>query len=1087
MKQWKKMLCVMLTFVMIFTTVSIGVSAGANLGSPGYTDSHGNKSLNAQQRATLLLDMVDAALQKADINITADLIVKTIHIDLRSIDLAIHSIRELVKSKEWDMLKGYVGDLKNLNETYIGTCYRIGGDDLAMIQNLVAIAWSNSPIIWKYINGSISFGTLGNFLPTDKIMIDIGGKVKDALYKNLVSNFVDTCPAGVTADQIIQHAIDTYLLGGTDAKGLEVEGYLPSMAGKTSFSAYTLYQWIENAANAAMSDYVMPNINTTIKKYIKELAGYTDVNEDGTGGDDSGVNDFIKENINFEYNFTGYTWGNTPEGIFGQINDFVDFVLDEVWTGSDFWVGGDNSHIISNLYNFALHIYETFAEQLIPNTADILPIETIRAMGTEELVCYVAQAFVEKYIDYIVIDHQCTTLEELGCYIGMHFAAEIIPGQNYMAKVSNGQVSIGKDLLIQIFTDIAVYYLNAYTPITGLRQGVSLENNMMAIIRWANQVDNSNGSYPGGNFGGIFQKCDTSGSDPWKILDNTVFRMIPLSLLNGVSGSKDLIMNHLINAALDLDLETILSMFYKNSASPMNSNALRAVCKIVNSVLSVVVNTAPIQSEAMESVEHLLYKDYLANTVGNLIIGIQSMGGDLFRSALQFMTPFMGLEDDISWLKVSAPSGYANKTLTELGDYVVECFATLGRPKDEYNQTDIYNTDPAEWNEMVDFEGYTYLRFYEAYSGAKSFIQQYERARIIYQELIKAGYSGDIIEAQYNPDNMEKFNQAAINAQYYNLESTFAGLEQRGANTTQLDYIIQQVKEQNYKPANYPARVWNAYKKALDHANYVTNIPIYENEEDEEDPISKQSMINYARRELIHAWSTLKNPTADYTALDAAIRRAKAIDTSIYTQESVDLLNLVILTAEKFEEEILLLIDQSKVDSMTSKVLAAIDLLVPLKLDSDIVGLIEGVLVNKDLGFISGLMAYMTIDDLAGYLGTSNGGDIVITTPNGSDEAGTGTKVDLYLNGEIDQSFDIVVYGDLTGDCVIDESDFAVVDLYNAWCLEDMDEFIESPYFIAGDINCDEAVDESDIAVIDLVNAWIGEIDQTDPSNFIFY
>ena len=93
----------------------------------------------------------------------------------------------------------------------------------------------------------------------------------------------------------------------------------------------------------------------------------------------------------------------------------------------------------------------------------------------------------------------------------------------------------------------------------------------------------------------------------------------------------------------------------------------------------------------------------------------------------------------------------------------------------------------------------------------------------------------------------------------------------------------------------------------------------------------------------------------------------------------------------------------------------------------------------------------------------------------------------LFINGELDQSFDIVVYGDLTGDCVIDESDFAVVDLYNAWCLEDMDEFIESPYFIAGDINCDEAVDESDIAVIDLVNAWIGEIDQTDPSNFIFY
>lgn len=1079
MKQWKKMLCVMLTFVMIFTTVSIGVSAKANLGSVGYTDSHGTKSLNAQQRATLLLDMVDAALAKADITIDYTIPVVNVGINLNftSIDLAIYTLNKTVNGSTYDTVKDYVGDLGNVNDMYLGKCYRATNDDMSMIVNLIAIAYTNLPILYKYIKGTFSLGVLDSLIDKDDFIIDIGGKVKDILYKNLVSNFVSTCPAGVSADQIIQHAIDTYLIGGDGPDGLPVEGFLPSMAGKTSFSSYTLYQWIENAANAAMADYIMPNINTTIKKYIKELAGFTNVNEDGSGGDDSGVNDFIKSHINFDYNFTGYTWGNTTEGIFGQINDFIDFVLSEVWTGDDFWVGGDNSHIISNLRSFALNIYETFAEQLIPDTTEIKPISEIQAMGAEELVVYVAQAFVEKYIDYIVIDHQCTTLEELGCYIGMHFAAEIIPSQNYMNKIAMGQATIGKDLLIQIFTDIGVYYLQAYTPITGLRQGVSLENNMMAVIRWANQVDNSNGSYPGGNLGGIFQKCDTSGSNPWTILDNTVFKMIPLSLLNGVSGSYDLVMNHIVNAALDLDVATILSMFYKNSSSPMNSNALRAVCRIVNNVCSVVINASPIQSEAMESVEHLLYKDYLANTAGSIVIGVFSMGGDLFKSALQFVTPFLGLEDDISWLKVSAPSGYANKTIEELNEYVTWCFGTLGTPDDVYDEV------PANWNTMVDFEGYTYLRFYDAYSSAKTFIRRYYSAIAIYEAQVEAGYG----EYVTDPRTTDEYGQAAINAAYYNIESTFGGLIQRGANTSQLDYILQLVKEQNYKAANYPARVWNAYQKALKHANAVTNIAIYENEEDEEDPINKQSLINYARRELIHAWKTLENPTADYTALDALIKAAKAIDTSLYTEDSVAILNYMIQTAEEFEEEILLLSDQSKVDSMVARLQAAIDLLVTLKIDSDIVGLIEGVLVNKDRGFISGLAAYLSVDDIIDYLGTSNGGEIVVTTPDGSDEAGTGTKVDLYINGELDQSFDIVIFGDLTGDGVIDESDFAVIDLYNAWCLEDMDSFIESPYFIAGDITGDESVDESDIAVIDLVNAWIGEIDQTDPANFRFY
>ena len=529
MKQWKKMLCVMLSFVMIFTTMSIGVSAAADLSKPGGYDSHGSPYLNSAQRATLLLNFVDEILYEKNINESINLGVTTITLDLRSIDLAIRSIRNILDNDMYDTFKGALGDAGNINGMFIGKCYRALGNDMNMLVNLINIAYTNNVIVYKFVKGDLSLGSVDAFVG-DALDFNIGGKIKDALYENLVNKMVSTCPPDVTADWILQHAIDTYLIGGKDANGIDVEGYLPSMSGKTSFSSYTLYQWIENAANAAMTDYIMPNINTKIKRFIKELAGYTFTDDDDMVGDDSNVNQYLKDNINFDYNFTGYTWGNTTEGIFGQINDFIDYVLSVIWKGEDFWEGGDNSHIISNIHAFALNIYDTFGTTLLPEGTTTKTKEQVYAMGTEELVCFIAQAFVERYIDYIVIDGECKTLEELGCYIGMHLAAEIIPSQAYMAKIKNGQVAIGKDLLVQIFTDIGVYYLQANTSITGLQQGASLESNMMAVIRWALKVDQ------GGNLGGIFQKCDTSGSNPWTILDNTVFRMIPLSYLNGVTG-----------------------------------------------------------------------------------------------------------------------------------------------------------------------------------------------------------------------------------------------------------------------------------------------------------------------------------------------------------------------------------------------------------------------------------------------------------------------------------------------------------------------------------------------------------------------
>ena len=118
---------------------------------------------------------------------------------------------------------------------------------------------------------------------------------------------------------------------------------------------------------------------------------------------------------------------------------------------------------------------------------------------------------------------------------------------------------------------------------------------------------------------------------------------------------------------------------------------------------------------------------------------------------------------------------------------------------------------------------------------------------------------------------------------------------------------------------------------------------------------------------------------------------------------------------------------------------------------------------------------------------TTNGGEIKVTTADGSDNVGTGTVVELFVNGALEESFEIAIFGDLSGDAAIDESDLIVFNLYNAWALDNQDTFDTTVNFFAGELTGDGCVDESDIIVINMVNAWLGEINQADPFNFVSY
>ncbi len=125
--------------------------------------------------------------------------------------------------------------------------------------------------------------------------------------------------------------------------------------------------------------------------------------------------------------------------------------------------------------------------------------------------------------------------------------------------------------------------------------------------------------------------------------------------------------------------------------------------------------------------------------------------------------------------------------------------------------------------------------------------------------------------------------------------------------------------------------------------------------------------------------------------------------------------------------------------------------------------------VDKKNGFIYGLDE--GLNNLNGFIDYDGGVVEYITTENGF---GTGTVVNFIVNGEVKETYTVLVYGDLTGDGVVDSFDCSVMPYIVNGEVE-ADDIIS----LAADLNFDGVVDAFDIAVINAITVGMAELDQT--------
>ncbi len=1078
MKQAKKMLCMLLVMLLAFSTVSIGVSAAyTSYASPSGYSLHEEPLLSTEQRSSQLLDFVDAMLYDMRDDLYIDITV--MKLDFTSVDKALDTVAGLKSAA------GLVGgDVNKLDFDAVPSTRRgtAGKTDLDILFELLYFLNENRGIVGKFLRGNLDLGIIASFVDLD---FDVHKMLIDMLYEMMVDESYDPDVTSLdyntwTADKVLQHGIDVLLLGGTAADGDIEEGFLPSMAGKTNINTQTMWTLIENAANAATKDLLLPFIKNDLGALLEEAKA-------ANPSDAWRLIDISKLNLD------NYVWGqyDPTNGIVAELNHFLYVVINQVWTGDDFWVDGGNDKLEENLASAIKIVYKELGTLILPPSAEFLPQEEIDAMNFQELVSYVAMQFLRSEMPYLLFETADETVEvptdnlaALACTIAYSIIAELPINVNYMENFEYGYIEWNKETALDMVADIGAYYLNGALPIK-INYGEGVEMLMTKLVNWA--LGDS-------NFGGFFAGCGVSDSDsPWQKIDKTVLAVLPLHKIlgGGAEGSYDLIMNKLLDNILTLNLEGILSLLYKADYSLLHKTAPKFIIDIVNRVLNVIVarNTQPeIFLTSHTSIDALIQNSNLGTSAEKLLNGLYNAGRYKYfwSSLLPILNPLLIDESGYSYNVKTPPAGYPVTTLDGLQAHIESMEAALDAPDD------VYDTDATKWNEAEDYELWRYDQLEAAIDDAWDVIDGYNGAVAWVEEanarLAEANASGDataITDAQTNladaqaelaSYNATKYANAAYAIDYY---ADKAVNDQNIAEVAHLQYVVYIIEyAKYYDESAYPADVWENYQNALNHAYEI--LAISPDAGGSANPELKQSMVNAARRNLLDAMRLLEIDLADLTALIEKLAEAKLADTEGKTEESVARLNELIAKAEEFAAGSWIIDYQAEIDELVEDLQAAIDGL------EDFVAAIVPEL-NKIKEEIK--TATVNGEELIYNLATNLTPDALLSQFVNSDDNGTlevetvvdgvvGTGSTLVLkdkDGKVVEEYEVVIFGDANGDGIVDVMDTLYLDLYTTY----QSNFANgSAQWYALNLNGQGDVDAADKVILDNYANFAGTIDQ---------
>ena len=222
---------------------------------------------------------------------------------------------------------------------------------------------------------------------------------------------------------------------------------------------------------------------------------------------------------------------------------------------------------------------------------------------------------------------------------------------------------------------------------------------------------------------------------------------------------------------------------------------------------------------------------------------------------------------------------------------------------------------------------------------------------------------------------------------------------------------------------------------------------------------STQEEVNLALTDLVNAKPFF---SVDKTSLRNAVDEATALDLTLYKEdEAMD----AFITAVSDGEEILAATLENNsenaklIEDAMAKIAESIENLNEIVNAYFEANQETAAVVDKEKFIIYGL-SDEGLSDIEDFISYDGGNVEYIESVNGF---GTGTVVNFIVDGVIEESYTIIIFGDLTGDGVADAYDYTVL---TAVINGDIEAEEGSPICLAADLYADGAIDVYDLAVI---------------------
>lgn len=679
MKQSKRLLCVLLSMLMMLSVLTVGASAyKTNYERPYGYDSIYTPYFSNEQASSALLDFLDdEVLSGLDVN--EELL--GIEIKIYSLDSLFDSINNITSSALFGVASILnLGDIEDMDWTIPeDSNFRRRSPNLSdgefFIKFLSFVQVNASPL-YKLIGNDLDLGLIGNFVDLGEMLPmldDLHGFLTYTIYNLLIdpemleenydkaNSSLDAIVNDFLANRAIKFICDMLADGETgenvvaDFLGLETnpDGTLKEMMGlvqlcpslthdEVDITKASIYNFCKDIFNALIDDIVIPFAGTLLIDLLE--IPVDDPTAEEMSYVDMAINLFVTyETVGLPEDASAAEIMEAFLTMVGCPNPAAPNNLDKINYGLEYIL---KQGITSYIYLQDDDVggkYLTIAPDLMAQLGDllkgVLPIlptllsdfpvlseeelAAVEAMNEEQVFAFAVQMILEAFVDGFYFPHNCNSIKELATYTLVNIAAEVIPSVDYEAMIERGELIPNSMQCLDVLAAVLRHYIVGQM---GYRPGATVASYQKLIDDVTPTLDELlNGVFDQllGQYAVLFNlypndsyKTEANMNSPWYKLYMTVGQVIPLTnIFYGVEDSQYGMENLFIDSIIGNVLDFDINGLLSIIGSRSDSELNKPLSHALVNLLARVLNGLMRLPTEKDSVPYLNDNAYQLNLV----------------------------------------------------------------------------------------------------------------------------------------------------------------------------------------------------------------------------------------------------------------------------------------------------------------------------------------------------------------------------------------------------------------------------------------------------------------------------------------